>query len=252
MNLLQGFNLTSNNSINNIVKILNTEFDTAFEENFTDEDFQKLLGFFGAYNNQGSINRIMDRFTVKVFSYQENIEGIINKINIHPDTFERYRELFTKNFTNFTSDKEALLASGISIYINKERDHNNEIVIDISPEMFPSRFSLVYQLVQSAYINPKPHFLCIHLERNFLYYTDPLRISALLINDSDFSLSEKKNGSYQYKDIKFSIYTYTHNANKIKEDKFYIHFNDKTESTQIIETIEALYNVGVIYPKYLR
>jgi len=39
LNLLQGFNITSNDGLNNIVSIINRKYDYRFAESFTDEDF---------------------------------------------------------------------------------------------------------------------------------------------------------------------------------------------------------------------
>lgn len=58
LNLLQGFNITSGDSLNNFVSIINREFSCSFPESFTEDDFYAIQKAIEGDN--GGISKIRD------------------------------------------------------------------------------------------------------------------------------------------------------------------------------------------------
>ena len=58
LSLLQGFNINSAESLNNLLRVINSEFDTSFEQSFIEADFKNIFaqtyaeqGEFGIYSS---------------------------------------------------------------------------------------------------------------------------------------------------------------------------------------------------------
>ena len=66
LNLLQGFNLTSSDSLNNFISIINKTFEYKFEENFSENDYFEIINLISDENYVSS-------YFEKVVSYADTV-----------------------------------------------------------------------------------------------------------------------------------------------------------------------------------
>ena len=115
LNLLQGFNISSADGINNIIAILNKEFNYAFEESFTQKDYDDLdtLNVSDTPNNIQTINSIYSIYFLYPKELAVNEESRINIVNDPIKEIEEY--LKTESVIYQFSDNKNIHLHGMLI-----------------------------------------------------------------------------------------------------------------------------------------
>lgn len=89
INLLQGFNITSSDGLNNLTTIINREFSTSFPEDFNNDDYEELLTL--------SNNSVIDNYYSKYIDFVQtefgkNLQNNNFKENIYHEIVEYLKE----------------------------------------------------------------------------------------------------------------------------------------------------------------
>lgn len=246
LNLLRGFNLTSFEGLNNIVKILNDECQTKFSENFQESEYAKLEKCTNFYNKK-TLRKYIDCFVVALFTDTEG-KGE-NKKEFMPDADKAYikmKEIFEKEKCNYT-EREVILLSG-GLYVSKVQSVSDNTVLKvcIEADSLALHFSKIIELIDAAYEGKNTHYIFVELENGYCINDKTIKVSAALSYDKRFSFSQsKKDGVfplYQFKDLEFFITK----KRKDKESELRIIFPKKDVSEQIIELVTTLYELDII------
>jgi hypothetical protein len=238
INLLQGFNITSSESLNNIINIINKKFSYSFKENFTEEEYDSFNLYSEKSKLQFFLNNRIETINSSIFSYTDTNN---EKISLDmPKVFDK------KN--------KKILINGLQL-VYKKNSENDEIRINMSPYDFDKSYKILNDIIAKSYNHEKDiHY--IHIELNKLYdvLNSDVKISSLISKDTLFSLNEEMIGKYLYKDIIFFIFDKNKSnygkSNLPMENRIGIIFKVGVTKIEVIyELLERLYNIEIIYEK---
>ena len=246
LNLLQGFNLTSHEGLNNIIKTINDECETKFPESFQESEYSKLEKSSVFYNKK-SLQKYIDCFVVELFTDTEG-EGENKKEFVpHQDrAYEKIKEIFEKGKCKYAENKAVLLSEGF--YVSKVKSTSDKTVLKVSvePDSLNTHFSKIIELLEVAYDDKNTHYIFVDLEKGYFISDNAIKNSAAFSYDDRFGFSQnQKNGVfpiYQFKDLDFFITKKRQDS----ESKLRIIFPVKDVSEQVVELTTALYELGII------
>jgi len=200
LSLLQGFNITDKNGLNNILAIINKHYSFTFEESFNQEDYNELLA-------------LTDDFIISIFT------KVFHSVSMEFDPQLRgdynYRELSSKfplNFKDYLKQNhiesqeygDNLYFEGAEMksirYPNSDA-YYYKLVID--PVSFSKSIELVKKCIRLAYDIDNYSFELL-FKQNFTCLTEISQLSSRLIKydchftDKDISFHINKGWSEEY------------------------------------------------------
>lgn len=89
LNLLQGFNISSEDGLGNLITVINREFDTSFDENFESSEYS-VLSVFDMGRSEAKILNHIRRVVIKLHS---SVGSDSEKASIGGNTFVRIEEM---------------------------------------------------------------------------------------------------------------------------------------------------------------
>lgn len=250
LNLLQGFNLSSSEGLNNIIKVINDYCNTQFKEDFTDTDFIKLESI----QSDSSLlqNRFVSHFQTVFSTYltadntkltpnnAKALEIIKNRINENGT----YIKIGNSSKNSTPRVKEGIFAAGLSISWDNMKFESN-MTIKIDPNAFTQHFDKIVEGFNSAYESKSKHYFQVFIDDNYILNVNELQTSTILANDIRFKLCNDKqyiSPFYQYNKIIFAIIP--------NKDTPCIHMlfdtTDSTASSDILKVLDILYELGII------
>ena len=258
LNLLQGFNITSADSLNNFLTIINREFNYNFSPQFTDKDYEEIMALLSPDDKRSTkfdeiiqtVNYELDGEYRSSSGYKEcrNTRDIFNRI-------VKYLEDHKLQYSLSNPDENRhdwsikLSVSGIKfIYSSRSKDdYCGTIYVKISPYNFEKSFELYLELQRSCFADFSA-FIQLRLNSNFKCVIADQDCAALLLQEpSLFSLS-KSNVSI-FESEKLGLYFRIYNASTMQSVDYilgitYDPFKVKTSS--IIELVDKLYELSII------
>lgn len=266
LNLLQGFNISSADSLNNFISVINKEFDYTFDEQFTTPDYSEIISLSTSgtaistvfdefvssvrfklramYMNRATIERQHD-----IGQYFENIEHYLKQNTIPYSLQNPYNGGNTKCIT----------VKGIKILYNEDtaaeresanrRINTSNIQISISPYNFLDSFEL-YRSLNSLLTEDETFYLDIRLNNLYSYIVTEEDSAALVATKPEmFSFIKDYVGLYKYNQLRFCIINDIHS--KLNRD-YVLHIvydPEKTHANDIMELVSQLYELKLIYKK---
>jgi hypothetical protein len=197
LNLMQGFNLNSIESMDNLVIVLNEKFKCKFENTFTKEEFElisskKVLGV------KNKWIQIVDG--IQISNVKCNFIEAISKT-------EKY---LRQEKVNYSCNGEKIITLGIEI----ARD-DYDLTYSISPYNFEKSFDLLIKLLPIAK-EVETTTLVFFFKDDCRIISETEKISSLILNDSDeFSLDEHRLGLFKFRRLEFqtiSLYNPAQNS----------------------------------------
>lgn len=270
LNLLQGFNITSADSLNNFLTIINREFNYSFSAQFTDDDFDEIISYSPGNKTTHmqfddivkSINYTLlaeysdgqgGNVQYDIATYFEKIVQYLNDNSIPYSLADPYRQQYRKCIIvqGMRIIFEASSDSKQSIYNRTERV--GQIIVNISPMNFERSFDLYQKL--SALLNEKNRFyLNIRLNESYAFVTSDVNMAALLSAVPEWcSFSKDEVGVFECNgsDIHFCIWD--HNMYEPRKGADYVlNINYDTTSisaNDIVSVVAKLYDLHLIYKK---
>lgn len=244
LNLLQGFNLTSYEGLNNIIKIINDECQTKFSEDFQENDYLILNNYSNFINSKHSW-KFINCFTTSIYRYSM-VNADKQEKTIIPNILQAYEKMkaMIENEDGYSENKFSILTSGFYIYKKEDK-----LELEVDPNSLCLHFFKIIEALNSAYEEDKnKHYLKVQLESGYMLNNNHIKISAIIGNDKRFEFVRKRDVSYpiyKFKDLEFFI---TEKKSKIEKDVYLrIIFPRKDVSRQILELVNALYEHKIIY-----
>lgn len=198
INLLQGFNITSENGLNNIVAIINKEFSISFPESFEIKDFQDV----SIHSN----NILIANNYTKFIDYIEiNFSNNFKDLNLKANAFENIENYLNKKKIKYSKNgNNEIYMPGIFIY----RSNNlnlNDISFKLDYMNFSSNIELALKLLNEIYLENVPqYYFRIIFTENIDFITTNFKISSRLDN-CGIEISELNGRLYNFKSILFAI-----------------------------------------------
>lgn len=242
LNLLQGFNLTSFEGLNNIVKIINDECQTKFSEDFQESDYLKLKNYSNFINDQQQWKYI-NCFVTSIYRYTINTDE--KKTIITPNISQAYEKVkaIIESENGYSENKFGVLTNGL--YVHKKEE---ELELEIDPNSLCIHFHKIVELLNVAYEDKNKHYIIAKLENGYVLNSNHIKISAIIGNDERFKFVRKMDVSYpvyQFKALEFIISETNSRINK--DEDLRIIFPRRDVSKQILELVNALYEHKIIY-----
>lgn len=202
LNLLQGFNINSASSLNNIIAVINREFALTFPDIF-DEIFYNDIVSKSSSENSPELLEYVDAVRCKFYA---SISGNNNHtISLKENWFGIFKEVLEEKGETFTQEEVELYGVGYKIQpISNERDPYPEILID--PLYVNNLLDTLTELSNRVYEpNYNTLFLAVELTENYYISSDHYFVSARLMNtEIDFKTSHP-NILYRYRNVLFRI-----------------------------------------------
>lgn len=260
LSLLQGFNITSSESLNNFVTVINKNFDLSFEPTFDEEDFAHLFRDFREMKSDLNFDNIFCSADYSIFaskSKPENCGGrsnILDVLNVIQNYLENNNYIFSAN-KNKDGTVTGLLVNGLKfrcISANSQmhiRDWE-ELRVTMSMFSFESSFELLKSLIQYAEIKDGAYLRFVP-NTGYRYVTSEETLSAIAYKNSNLLIPDGKSmGTYRFcnENVRFTI---------LDKNKYYnaepaqyilsIGFRpEDTTSEQMLNCIRNLIDIGII------
>jgi hypothetical protein len=246
MSLLQGFNITSNEGLNNIIAILNNEFSCKYKTDISDSVYYKL-------QNKTSLNEIIDD---NLYNQIDHIETKITKIvdnGIVPNPFEVLKKYLDDNSIEYrVTLNEVINLYGMEVKETIDKDSRVSqktlnLKIDLlglqeNLEIIAGLLPLIYEKIRDIF------WLSIHFNKEIKLITTNFKLSAHL-KEFNINMSDISGDIYIYKDILFALDEVEDNINKKETyQSLRIIYNPTAPNVKtIIELIKFLFSIKVIY-----
>lgn len=259
LNLLQGFNITSADSLNNFLTIINREFSYSFPAQFTDDDFNDVISL------SSSAVKYSIPFDEIIRSVKFELSGTYsekpgeNKTRDTKSMFDRIQTYLDDHEIGYSLtqlhgygyNRGAILAVyGIKITyeLSKKEDEFGDLSINISPYNFEKSFALYLDLARNCLDNFAT-WLHFRLKDDYNYVKIDEDCAALLLNAPDwFSLSKSRVGRYDCSklNVHFGIFDVSNyrGTDYVLGASFDI---AQIASGSILELVAKLYELKVVY-----
>lgn len=268
LNLLQGFNVLSEDSLNNFITIINKTFDYHFDgvmefsdyleiiknlssEAFNTSKFEEIVGKaeFEVYGEQ-TVNGEKVKYDIDKF-----FNNMVNHLEINQIPFSRD--------DNYNSEGTVCIVSnGVKMIYRKEmtttssicstRDRCAKIVFSVSPYNFLKAFSLLRNLLQLSE-DKKTGYIRLHLKEKYSVFTEAEDGSSILSNHSEFNVDKSHIGGYVCNELGLSFYIFdfnkyerNHQPDHVASVVFDI---DNVQTENIIKLVDKLCDIGFIFEK---
>lgn len=196
INLLQGFNITSSDGLNNLTTIINREFLTSFPEDFNNDDYEELLTL--------SNNSVIDNYYSKYIDYVQTEFGKnLQNNNFKENTYHEIVEYLKKNSFRYNVDKKkCIYLPGMAVLFN---DTHTDITYKIDQLKLEANVNLIANLLDVVYINKlDSYWIRIFFNDNIDLLSVDFKLSSRLSNVG-IEMTESSNLLYEYKNLKFTI-----------------------------------------------
>jgi len=216
LNILQGFNVTSGDSLNNLVSIINDKYDFRFSGSFSEDDYVTLMSY------QGDAPKIFDlsdvfssiSFSLRYDTNDGHKDSFADKLTDFWVRIKKYINAKSLDFSN--SDKsgvETFLVKGVRIgyypyrYKNPASSYmHDRMDFTISPYRFEQSFSIFIELIQLLGEETTIE-LRFNLRQKYLCLTSVTDMAAILLEHPDeYALLSDDIGTFVFKtkEIQFS------------------------------------------------
>lgn len=243
LNLLQGFNISSEGGLGNLITVINREFHTEFDDQFSPTDFAELSIF--DYSKER--NRVPDQVEeIKIELYRkigqkgdqsELSADCISKIEKHFQSFDiQYRI----NDNSINGTMPVLTSHGIKI----TRDGEGSIKIVIATDSIAMYEPLINELHKLYDKEQKRGWLRAIPANNYKLVTSSIKLSSKL-HKHGYELAEMGHGFYSLDD--WNLNTFKHD-NTDGPNNILINFPAGTFKTEsLYRILDDLIEAKVIY-----
>lgn len=223
LNLLQGFNLTSEDSLNNFISIINKEFDYSFAEQFSQNDYD---GIINSYLNHETMVVSFDKI-VKSVSF--SLRGMIingpskQSFRNNKKVFNQIESYYEENGIKYSKTElyglrgaNCLSALGLLIKCTPQKTNTgsvgtsdykeyHDLDVSISPYNFEKSFAL-YMKLNDLFEEPTRFYVHISLNDCYTFVCRQEDYSALLLEyPTRFEQDKDYVGSFKCNDLALSF-----------------------------------------------
>jgi hypothetical protein len=267
LNLLQGFNIISGDSLNNFITVINKKFDYKFNEAFNSNDYDEINEITSQSNNCVQFDSIIRSISSELLSEYNDSKG--GKVYYDIDKyFERIIDFLDTEGIQYSLDNsyhshesKCIVVYGIKMVYKKgikstgnistNVSNPSKISFRISPYNFEKSFAL-YQKINMLLVDKEQSNIQIRLNDHYSYVTDIEDSSSLISEHTDiFSFDKIHAGGYECQTLNLKFYIFDCNSwdhNKAKDYVLSIVYDPKTIcAVNIIKLVTTLNDIKLIY-----
>lgn len=268
LNLLQGFDILSCDSMNNFISIINKKFFLTFKDDFEESDyvpnyqavfndkikidFWKVfkVGLYKCYSQYPAFSKESDIIRYDIDEFYNNIRDYLNRNKIqHSESIEKLS----------ISEIKKLLVNGIKIIVSGEEiepkggriDQNHKINFYLSTYNFKESFELFVRLINI--IGDDTISLKLELNNTYDCVYKEEQLSSIVSSTDALLYSEDGIDNFKYKgNINWRIedmYDYYYHHKRNKRALIFSYKKNEANVDDVINLIDCLYKMGIIYKK---
>lgn len=253
LNLLQGFNITVDESLNNFITIINDEFKLNFKGKMSNGLINNILEC-----KEKTYFKISDVFDYAKFDICSQYPNGNEVTRYDLDKcFNGFIEYLEENKISYSIDRNTLLVLGIKIKLDgKEKEpsvyngnvvvnQEHRLIIKISSYNYTDNYDLLIKLMGKTEI-VSIDYLWFYFNSKYAAIKDELKMSSI-VNDNQEKFIHDKNtiGSFEYMetiDFRFNF------ESKNNRDYFPVLCVFKNiEPGNVVSLVNDLYRLGIIY-----
>lgn len=149
INLLQGFNITSHEGINNIISIINKEFNCEYPTDFNSSDYQQIANI-GDYQPNALFSH-SDDVDCFLFEYPKEINSNGIEIKLTNDPMKRIESCLIKTGDQYVEMNEKEIHMHGTVFRLQNKDNNTKIVVTMDPYSFAKNINLILAITDKIY-----------------------------------------------------------------------------------------------------
>lgn len=269
LNLLQGFNITSADGLNNFISIINKTFEYSFDEKFSENDYT-LFTHFATTSKTDSVSfeNVINSIDYEISAeYSDGKNGIIkydidSYFNKIIDYLENNNIAYSLENSYRGTGEKCLTVKGIKILYKatqSQKTYNyginsiGKLRVSLSPYNFEDSFNL-YEALNSLFVEKEKFYIRLRLKDNYEYVTEIEDITSILFPVSEMFKPDKSSVGYfnvGVMNLSFRIFdTNFHNYNKASDFVMVVSYNPKFKNANsIITLVSKLLELNVIHNK---
>lgn len=251
LNLLQGFNISSAEGLNNIIAVLNREFGCKYPESFSVADFERL----SAYNFDGEESR------TKVLNVIDHVRLLFpNQMKRDAESFSIIDEPLAqveKQLTNcnieFRRADQSTIHTHGAIISHKEGDSfGSGVSLVLDPFCLKINERLINDLVTILYFEKSldKHWVNVFFDENVSLLTKDFKVSSKL-HIHGFSMSELNGRMHKYESLDFSLDPPPERGRNFgyeSENLRVVYDAGQFDTKLLFSLIEELMRAGIVLP----
>lgn len=244
LNLLQGFNINSEEGLNNLIAIVNDEFDYSHSASFTNDEYRDICMSSGAMSSKifGEYGALIDNSTFSIELKKDEF------LNVKPEEVMGYIANSLKDEgVEYTRSENTIICHGISFLFY---DNNpNPLVISIDPMLADITFPIAEKALSKNRSNGINGIaVTLEFKKSVDCILDQHKITGRIYG-LDIKLAD--NDNLVYKNIQFYI---EHSNYDTEEEKkqgnpfLVMHFQcDKLPTQEISELLQILFERKLLF-----
>jgi hypothetical protein len=239
INLLQGFNITSFEGLNNLITVINREFSCTFTEKFDNDDYEEILS-----NSDNS--QVSDETFKYVDYFKTNFSSRLQKNELKENALKEIITFFNDNNVKYSLDGESrVYLHGMVI---TQIEYGIEIKLDSLK--LKENLTIILNLLEIVYTNKlSKYWIYIHFMDDVELLTTDFKLSSRLSNLGIY-MSEKNPHLFEYKSLLFALDEKVELLKGFEGKRLRIVFPVETFNlNEIIELINLLYYHKLIWLK---
>ncbi len=242
LNLLQGFNIRNHEGLNNIIAILNNEFNCKYKTDFSQLQFDLLQ------NKTNLVEQLDDNILNKIDYFKTEFSSQLQDNTLIGNAFEVFKEyLLTHKIQNSTSNQYG--DNRLYLYGMEVRQHNDgreeKLRFDMDLLRLDESLQIISGILPLIYENPiERYYLQVYFGEEIKLITTNYKLSARL-NEFEIQMSDINGDLYMYKNMLFALDEPRHDE---KNQSLRIIYNpNKPDVNEIMGLLKFLFSIGVIY-----
>jgi hypothetical protein len=247
LNILQGFNIKSTSSLNNIIAIINREFFLTFPEIFNDAFYSSVIKKASSENSPELLNYVES--IQCTFHPKISTNGDIT-INIRQNWFPVCEEVLRNNNQTFTKQGAELFGIGYKIHSETAGGKITYPVISIDPMAINNIWNTLVAMNDALYEGAFTSiFLEINTHSNWQLPEGNFVISSRLLNTEVDLNTTHPNVIYRFRNVLFRINIVIEQASRprrVRKELFLIIDRDNTDPIPILSLLKLLIDCRII------
>lgn len=268
LNLLQGFNILTEDSLNNFITVINRTFDYHFVSAFDYNDYIEVIK---NYSSEAfdtiKFEEAVNKAECEIYG-EQTVNGEKVKYNIDKFFEEIVTYLDANNISFSRDDKHinerniCLVANGVKILYRKENqataahrtsfDDCAKISFNVSSYNFIKAFALFKNLLQ-LFEDKETGYIRLHLKEKFSYTITAEDGSSIISNYPEFNVDKNHVGGYVCNGLGLKFYIFDNNRHIHNRKSDYVAsvvFDRNTvQAENIVKLVDRLFDINFIFEK---
>lgn len=259
LSLLQGFNITSHEGLNNMIEVINTEYKYKFAQDFVREDFERLRAL--ELSSTSEATRLADNVDFITVDLPSKVVSCEREHELLKEASTLARATLSRMGLTFYSVSEwDLLLSGIKIWFRRQQGEVKGVHIAVDPLSVDFGIPVIRELTQDLYAGPTldRFWFKVYFPKEFRIITDDFKISSRVASVGIY-ICEEQADLFGFENILFAL-------DSPNPDEYYspevIAFNeprpclrvvagtDSSSQLPLLNLVDALITAGVIQPSH--